>query len=140
VIKGKQLQMLQMLHLILIRGFVDLKSYKPDMSYNQEHLVEINLQYKNFKASVVYSISGNIAGASVLKSAIENFEDGDLDSFPTENELNQKHLDFSDPENEFSSAETVYLFSEDGSNIGFSHDDELLGDLVVGAQIIDYKP
>lgn len=109
------------------------------MSYDQEFLVEVSLMYKDFTAQVVYATGGNIAGASVLESAIDNFVDGGMDSFPTNNILNQKHLDFNDPEAEYSDADSIYLFRADGSNVGFSHDDEVLGDLVVGAKIIAYK-
>lgn len=109
------------------------------MSIGQEYLIEVSLMYKEYKATVVYAMGGNIGGASVLKSAIDNFEDGHLDSFPTENEFNQKHLDFIDPENKYSDAETIYLYKEDGSNIGFSFDDEILGDLVISAKITSYE-
>lgn len=113
--------------------------YRPEMTYEQSHLVEVQLQYKNFKATVVFYLGGNVAGASVLRNAIENFADGEMGSFPTENELNQRHLDFTDPEASYSEAETIYLFKEDGSNIGFHYEDEVLGDLVVSAKIIEYQ-
>ncbi len=116
-----------------------MESYRPSMSFNQDHLVEVTLMYKDFKATVVYATGGNVAGASVLRSAIENFEDGEMESFPTENSLNQRHLVFSIPEAKYSSAETIYLFREDGSYIGFSYDEEILGDLVVSAKIIEYQ-
>lgn len=113
--------------------------YRPTMSLDQGHLVEVQLQYKDFKATVVFSTSGNVAGASVLQSAIDNFADGHMGSFLTENDLNQRHLDLSDPEADYSEAETIYLFRADGSNIGFHCEDEVLGDLVVSAKIIEYQ-
>lgn len=116
-----------------------MKSYRPRMNFDQSHLVEVTLMYKDFKAVVVYETGGNVAGSTVLKCAIDNFEDGHLDSFPTNNVLNQKHLDFMDPDSQYSGAETIYLFKEDGSNIGFSFDDEVLGDIVISARIIEYK-
>lgn len=113
--------------------------YRPEMTYEQGHLVEVQLQFMDFNATVVFSTSGNIAGASVLQNAIDNFADSHMGSFPTENELNQRHLDLTDPEDEYSEAETIYLFKEDGSNIGFHCEDEVLGDLVVSAKIIEYQ-
>jgi hypothetical protein len=115
--------------------------YHPKMTYKQDHLVEVQLQHKDFKATVVYAAGGNIAGAVVLQSAIDNFANGHMRGFPTENENNLRHLDLIDPEADYSGADVIFLYREDGSNVpvAISYQDEKLRNLVVSAKIIEYQ-
>lgn len=43
------------------------------------HTVEIYLQDTDYKGTVIYQVSGNCLGSSILESAISGLEDGDFE-------------------------------------------------------------
>lgn len=115
-----------------------MSTYEPNetKNYNQTHTVLYSFQYEDAHAQIISEMEGNVSGGAVMMT---EFDTGI--TVPAEHELTQKHVVFYDDEDAhlpYREVKQVILHYPDGRTHYIETD--ILGEYLVGIQIINYQP
>jgi hypothetical protein len=98
------------------------------------HIVEVSLQYEDYRGTIIFELGGNCAGGSILSSVLSSLEDGDYEP-NMKYEQNKKHIEIDEED-----YVRHYILSKDEDL-----EDELLFDgndiegNIVGVKIIGWE-
>jgi hypothetical protein len=114
-----------------------MKYYQPEetLNYDSQHEVLYTFQFEEATAQLFTTMSGNVAGGSVMET---DFDCGF--TVPADHELTKKHVVFYDDEDEdlpYREVGCIKFYYPDGETVELELED--CSNFLVGIQIVGYK-
>lgn len=116
----------------------NMNCYEPEsvMSYDLEHTILYTFQYEDAFAYLVTTVSGNVAGGSVMNT---DFDSGF--TVPAEHPLTKKYVEFYDNEDKdlpYREVGEIVFHYPNGNTLRMDLED--CSNYLVGIQIIGFEP